>query len=137
MTTTPADGDINAVIVAAVNARIEAAVAQAMVTDEGIRPLVTAAMMQEIEVKDGSSYRTKKVPFLSEILRQTIQKATVEAVERVAKEHADDIEAKVREALTSGIDQFAKGITESFVKQATSGYGVRVSIQYPGMDSEF
>lgn len=136
MTTTPPADDINAVIVAAVNARIEAAVAGALAGDEGIRPLVTAALMQEIEVKDGYSYRSKKVPFLSEVLRKTIQGATKEAVQRIVAEHAKDIEERVRECMTGAVDQFAKGITESFVKQSTEGYGVSVKIRYPGLDED-
>jgi hypothetical protein len=135
--TSTTEGDINAVIVAAVNARIEAAVAGALAGDEGIRPLVTAALMQEIEVKDGHSYRSKRVPFLSEVLRKTIQEATRAAVKRIVEEHAQDIEDRVRECMAGAVDEFAKGITESFVKQSTQGYGVSVNIRYPGMDSEF
>lgn len=128
---TPGEGDINAVIVSAVNARIEAAVAGALLTEGGMGAIVAAAMTQEIEVKDGSSYRTKKVPYLSHVLRSAIQSAAKDAIAKMVEEHRPEIEQKVKEALTGSIDRFAEGMVESLAKTAGGGYGLRVSIDYP------
>lgn len=133
-TPTPAEGDINAVIVSAVNARIEAAVAGALLTEGGMGAIVAAALSQEIEVKEG--YRTKKVPYLSEVLRKTIQAAAKNAIAKMVKEHEAEIEEKVKEALTGSTDAFAKGLVESLVKTAGGGYGLRVEIKYPGIGED-
>lgn len=132
--TTPGEGDINAVIVSAVNARIEAAVAGALLTEGGMGAIVASALSQEIEVKDGSSYRTKKVPYLSHVLRSTIQSAAKNAIAKMVEEHQAEIEEKVKEALTGSIDRFAAGMVESLAKTAGGGYGLRVTVNYPETD---
>jgi len=133
-TPTSAEGDINAVIVSAVHARIETAIAAALLTEGGMGAIVSSALSQEIEVKDG--YRTKKVPYLSEVLRKTIQAAAKNAIAKMVQEHEAEIEEKVKEALTGSTDAFAKGLVESLVKTAGGGYGLSVSIKYPGLGED-
>lgn len=87
--------DLNAVIAGAVQARIETEVATALSGSELMAQYVGAALHQEIDVKDGSSYGKRRTTYLRETIDQAIREATKAAVARVLVEEASTIEAEV------------------------------------------
>lgn len=123
--------DLNQTIVSAVNARIEAEVAKALAGDEMIGRLVTAALMQPVEV--GRSFDHKKVPFLTSVLQKAIQTATETAIKKMIEQHIDDIEYAVRGALLRDLDRIAGVLTESLTTAAgkTYGFDVKIDLKMP------
>lgn len=119
--------DLNATIVAAVNARIEAEMVAALSGDATIGAFVTAALRQTVDVKTGS-YTTEKVPFLTVVLRKAIQDATEAAVRKLIAEELPTIEDEVRKALRRDVRGIAEGLTKTLADAATSAYGVKVNI---------
>lgn len=120
--------DLNQTITAAVNARIEAEVMKALSGDDTIGRFVTAALQQPVEVKDGRTYRTERVPFLTLTLRQAIQEATKAAVVRLVAEETPKIEDEIRKALRRDIPGIAAGLTEGVTKTVQRGYGINVDV---------
>lgn len=120
--------DLNATIVAAVNARIEAEVAKALSGDETIGRFVSAALQQTVTVKDRNSYRETQEPFLTNVLRNVIQSATKEAVQRFVADEIESIEEEVRKALRRDVKRIATTLSESLVKAAAKPYGVDVHL---------
>lgn len=123
-------GDLNDVIVSAVNARIETAVLEALSGDEFFGRMVTATLQKTVEVKD-SSYRTRTTTFLSHVLETVVQKAVQEATRRLVAEQTDAIEDAVRKELRKSSADIAKQLVGSMSKAAESAYGVRVELQFP------
>jgi len=128
------EGDLNATIVAAVNARVEAEMMKALSGDEAIGRFVTASLQQSVEVKDG--YRTKHVPFLTHVLEGAIRSSVKLACERLIAEELPTIEAEVRKALRRDVARIAKTLTNSLAEAAANTYGVKVNFDLlmPGRD---
>lgn len=122
--------DLNATIASAVNARIEAAVLEALSGDEVIGRYVTAALYQPIEV--GSGYSKRKTTFLKETLDGAIRDATKAAVASILATERPLIEDEVRKALRRGVAKMAEGIASSLADNAANGYGVTVELKLPG-----
>lgn len=121
---------IDSTIAAAVNARIQAEVMQALAGDEVIGQFVASALQQPVEVKDPrrGSYATSQVPFLTAVLHKAIQDATKEAVARLITAEVATIEEAVRKALRRDITTIAKTLTDSLVVAADKTYGVNVDL---------
>lgn len=125
--------DLNQIMISAVQARIESEVAAAMAGDEFVGRLVTAALMQPVEVQDPRSmYGKIKVPFLTDVLNKTIQAATKNAVVRLISEQEDEIEQAVRKELKASTAEIAKQLVGSVRKATQDSYGVKVELQFPG-----
>lgn len=133
---TPIEGDLNHVIVSAVNARVEAEMMKALSGDETMGKYVVAALRQNVEVKDPHTYRTTAEPFLTNVLRKAIQQATVSAVQRLIAEEMPTIEEEVRKALRRDVKRIAETLTNSLAEAAAKTYGVKVdlSLLMPGRD---
>lgn len=126
---TDLNNDLNAVIANAVNARIEAQVAEALAGDEMIGKYVSAALMQEIEV--GVSYNKRKTTFLKNTLDEAIRAATKEAVMRVLAEETDAIEVAVRRELKASVTAIAAQLVGSVSKAVETPYGISIDLKYP------
>lgn len=124
--------DLSQVIVAAVNARVEATVAEALAGDEMIGKYVTAALMQEIEI--GTGYRARKTTFLRNAIDGAMRSATEAAVKRVVADEAPAIERAVRAQLLSSVDRIAAQLVGSVADAAERPYGIRVELDYPTRD---
>lgn len=120
--------EIDKAITHAVNARIEAEVAKALSGDEVIGQYVAAALQQQVEVRRNGGYRTEKVPFLHEVLRQAIQEATKEAVRNMIAEELPTLENEVRKALRRQVTGIAESLANSLTKAASTAYGVNVEM---------
>jgi hypothetical protein len=135
MTTTnqPAD-DLNSVIVAAVNARVEVAVAEALAGDQFLATYIAAALNQEIEVKNRFDYKGTKTTFLKNSISEAIRGATERAVRSLIAEQSAEIEKLVATELRRQIPDIAKQLVGSVRDAAEKTYGLDVTLKYPGRD---
>ena len=129
--------DLNATIASAVNARIEAQVAEAMSGDAVLGQYVQSALRQTVEVnkRDGGygkerdgGYGKERVTFLSATLGEAIRAATKAAVAAYFAQHADDLEAEVAKALRRNSKDIAVTLIESLTTAAAKPYGVNVAM---------
>ena len=121
--------DLNATIASAVNARIEAQVAEAMSGDAVLGQYVQSALRQTVEVnKRDGGYGKERVTFLSATLGEAIRAATKAAVAAYFAQHADDLEAEVAKALRRNSKDIAVTLIESLTTAAAKPYGVNVAM---------
>jgi len=118
------EGDLNTTITAAVNARIEAAVMEALSGDEVMGRFITAALTQKVEVDRYD--RKKDRTFLSHVVQQTIQDATKAAVMRFVDDERDLIETEVRKALRKQVPAVAEQLVNGL---RGSAYAVSVHVR--------
>lgn len=125
----PEDSDLNQIITSAVNARVEAAVAQALAGDEVIGRLVTAALQQQIEVPSSSGYGKDRVVFMTHVVRTAVREATKSAVQKFLAEETETIEAEVRKHLRRAAPEIAANMVGKLTEVASKGYGIKVSLR--------
>lgn len=125
--------DLNAVIAGAVQARVEAQVLAALSDSETFHALVTAAMQQQVEVPDGTSYGKKRVPFLMHTVQRAIQDHTKAAIAEGIAEHTDAIKAEVAKALRKSIGVIADTLVDGFVANASGRYP-SITVEFKGTD---
>ncbi|MGW5514646.1 hypothetical protein [Nocardia africana] len=131
--TTPVSGDLNQVIVSAVQARIEAEVAAALSGDEVIGKYVAAALNQPIEV-GRDSYNRRRTTYLRETIDTAVREATKAAVTQVIAEEREAIERAVRAELRDRVDGLAVQLVNSAVESVEKPYGLSVQLEYPRRD---
>ena len=122
--------DLNETIASAVKARVEAEMMKALSGDETIATMVAAALQQNVEYE--VNYRKVKEPYISHVLRKTIQDATKQAVVRLIAEEAPAIEEEIRKALHREKSSIAQALTRSLVDTAQKGYGFTVNLEMRG-----
>jgi hypothetical protein len=132
--TTPVSGDLNQVIVSAVQARIEAEVAAALSGDEMIGKYVAAALNQPIEVGRDSYSRGRRTTYLRETIDTAMREATKAVVTQVIAEEREAIERAVRAELRDRVDGLAVQLVNSAVESVEKPYGLSVTLQYPRRD---
>ncbi|MBF6416920.1 hypothetical protein [Nocardia cyriacigeorgica] len=132
--TTPVSADLNQVIVAAVQARIEAEVAAALSGDEVIGKYVAAALNQPIEV-GRNSWDRRQTTFLRNVIDEALRAATKNAVQQAIAEEREAIERAVRAELRDRVDALAVQLVGSAVESVENPYGIKVELQYPKRDS--
>lgn len=132
--TNPIDSDLNQVIVSAVNARVEAAVAAAMSGDEVMGKYVAAALNQPVEIPDGTSYGKKRVPFLRNVINNAIRDAAKAAVTQVVTEQRPAIEAAVRASIAERLGDLANNLVDGLAKTSASPYSVNVALKFRDQD---
>lgn len=121
--------DLDATISAAVTARVEASVLEALSGDQFIGQMVANALSAEVEV--GGSYSRRKTTFMNATLRSTIQECVKVATAEVITERKDEIKEAVRAAIADKIDVIATAMADNIVEKASSPYGIRVEMQWP------
>lgn len=112
--------DLNATIASAVQARVEAQVAEAMLRDDTFTTFVSAALQQPITVKDG--YKDRKTTFLRHTLEGAIESRTKALVSEVIAEQDEQIKNEVRKALRKSIGVISDSLVDGFVANAASRY---------------
>lgn len=130
--TADVDSGLNEIISKAIETKIEAAVVAALGSDDLMGRWVTAALQQVIEIPDGTGYGKKRVPFLTHIIQQTLQKAVNAAVKAHIVNEAEFIQGLVakemRRASNDIAAQFVAQLTEKTIK---STYGLEVQLRFP------
>jgi hypothetical protein len=127
MTTIDLGKDLNATIVAAVNARIQAETFAALSSDEVLGKFVQAALMQPMQTE---RYGSKTTPYIEQVLKNAVQEATKAAVGQWVADNQGAIKASVEAALTSNMDGIAQAMVDSMVKSTDSGYSTKVSVAF-------
>ena len=126
MTKNNAGDDLNQTIVAAVQARIETSVAEALLTDEAFAPFVTAALTQEVD-RPGS-YGRNKVTYLRLIMERSIEEQTKKVVAEEIEGQKEKIRDEVRKALRKSVGVLADSLVDGFVDSAQGRHpSVRVT----------
>lgn len=110
--------DINQIIANAVNARVEAAVVEAMASDGAIRAYVTAALNQPA----GDRYEDRGKTFLQKLLERTIEQQTQAVVGEELKIAEDAIRKEVRAALKKSIGVITDSLVDGFVASTSGRY---------------
>lgn len=124
--------DLNATITAAVNARIEASVAEALSGNKLISDYVAAALSREITIRDPGGYRDRKTTFLREVIENSVKAATEQAVRKVVAQEQPALEAAVAEELRRNTTAIAAQLVGKMAEATEHAYGVRVELQYAG-----
>ena len=119
--------DLNETIASAVKARVEAEMMKALSGDATIATFVSAALQQNVQYE--VNYRKVNEPYLTMVLRKTIQDMTKAAVVALIAEEAPTIEAEIRKALKRETSSIAQALTQSLVDTATKGYGFNVNLE--------
>lgn len=119
--------DLDETITAAVNARVEAAMLEALSGDEVLGQYVTAALQEKVENR--RTYRTE--PYLTMVLKDAIREAAKDALKAVLVEDRERIEDEVRKAIRRDAPKIAQSMVGSLVDRAASTYGLRVELQFP------
>lgn len=118
--------DLNKTIAAAVNAKVEAGVLQALSSDDVLGRFVAAALNEPVRREYGQGDEN----FVGRTVREAIKKATQEAAKRAMELEMPAIEEMVRKELRKRIGDISKGIAEQVVK-STTGYGMRIEFLLP------
>lgn len=129
----PADPtpDLNDVIAAAVNARVEAAVLASLSDSETFNALVVAALQQQIEVPDGTSYGKKRVTYIGHTLQTAIRTRTKELIAEEIEGQAEAIRTEVRKALRKSVGVLADSLVDGFVA-STAGRHPSIKVEFAG-----
>lgn len=128
---TEVSNDLNTVIVAAVNARVEAAVAEALSGNQLMAQYVGQALSQEVEIKD-NNYNRRKTTFLKHSIEGAIQGAAKKAIEQFLVDEVAEIEKVVKAELKAQIPGIAKQLVGTLSDAASKAYGVEVKLKMPG-----
>lgn len=110
--------DINQIIASAVNARVEAAVVEALASDGAIRAYVTAALNQPASDR----YEDRGKTFLRRLLERTIEQQTQAVVVEEIKIAEDAIRKEIRAALKKSIGVITDSLVDGFVASASGRY---------------
>jgi hypothetical protein len=122
--------DLNSTITAAVQARVEASVMEALSGDEVIGRFVTSALTQRVKEDHYQSPRDQPT-YLAHTLKKAIQEMTREAVQAVIEEERPAILREVRKALKGKHEEIAQNLVAGMVDSASSPYRLNVELTWP------
>jgi len=111
--------DINDIIKSAVQARVEAAVLEAMASGGTMQAIVVAALNQQVET---GRYGDKKLPLLTHLAQTTIAELTKKVVAEEVAEYKEQIRDEVRKALGQSIGVISDSLVDGFVASSTGRY---------------
>lgn len=114
--------DLNDVIASAVQARTEAAVLAALSDSETFHALVVAALQQQVEVPNGTTYGKKRISYMQHTLQKSIQEQTKALIAEAIQEHAPTIKTEVAKALRKSVGVLADSLVDGFVANASGRY---------------
>jgi len=124
------DENLSNIISEAVQAKVDAAVMEALSGDEVMGKYITAALQQEV----GSNYNRNKETFLQNTIKKALQAATEVAVNNFIESETKALESLVEKELKKQSKSIAAGMVESLAEQAKSQYRMNVAITFPGND---
>ena len=122
--------DINDIIASAVNARVEAAVLEAVSRDDTMRVFVAAALQQKVSP---TGYGRDETTLLNHLLKKTIEEQTRAVVAEEVAAHADAIRREVRAALKKSIGVITDSLVDGFVANASGRYP-SIKVEFRGKD---
>ena len=126
---TTQENDINQIISAAVNARVEAAVLEAMTSNNTMATFVQAALSRKVTTPGG--YSRDEKPLLTHLLHTTIEEQTKVVVAEEIKKSQEVIRAEVRKALNKSIGVITDSLVDGFVANAEGRYP-SIKVQFGG-----
>ena len=114
-----ANDDINQIIESAVNARVEAAVLEAMSSSEVMGRFVTAALSKPVST---GSYSEKNKPLITHLLHNAIEEQTKAVVSEQIAELRPIIAEDVRKALKKSVGVISDSLVDGLVSSAAGRY---------------
>lgn len=127
---TALDKDLNETITSAVNARVEAAVAAALLNDESFTKFVTAALQRPVKT---DTYSRESKTYISHLLEKTVEEKTKEVVAEEIADASEQIRDEVRKALRKSIGVISDQLVDGFVENASGRYP-SVKVEFHGKD---
>ncbi len=127
--TAPANGSIEHVVEAAVQAQVQKMIVESLEGVDGMVGRLVAGALQT-PVKDPSGYR--EIPFIQKLCRETVQTATTNAMRAWMADHEDALRAEVERQLTAQKKEIATALVLSLAKSAASAYSFKVVIKERG-----
>ena len=125
---TTQENDINQIISAAVNARVEAAVLEAMTSSNTMATFVQAALTRKVP---SSGYSRDEKPLLTHLLQTTIEEQTKAVVAEEISKNKEVIRAEVQKALSKSIGVITDSLVDGFVANAEGRYP-SIKVQFGG-----
>jgi hypothetical protein len=122
--TKPADPtpDLNDIIASAVAGRVEAQVLAALTDSETFNTMVIAALQQQVEVPDGTSYGKKRISYMNHTLQTAIRSRTKELIAEEIEALSEPIRAEVRKGLRKSVGVIADSLVDGFVANASGRF---------------
>ena len=111
--------DLNTTITAAVNARVEAAVLEAMTNNNTMATFVQAALTNKVST---SGYPKDEKPLLTYLLQSAIEEQTKAVVAEQIAELKPAIAAEVHKALKKSLGVITDSLVDGFVANAAGRY---------------
>ena len=124
------DENLSAIISEAVQAKVDAAVMEALSGDDVMGRYITAALQEEVK----GGYSRDKQTFLQKAIKDALQKATEVAVNNFIEGETKALESLVEKELKKQSKSIAAGMVDSLAEQAKSQYRMNVSVTFPGRD---
>lgn len=132
MSNAQVETDLNQIITAAVQTRIEAQIASAFTNDGTFETFVIAALQQQIEIPDGTGYGKKRVPFLNHLIQSAVRDAAKLAVQKYMTAHTEELARAVERELSKRTDDIARQMVGRLSEKANDTYGMNVTLRWPG-----
>lgn len=111
--------DLNSVVTSAVNARVEAQVAEALSGGEYMKQFVNAALHTMVK---SNNYGEKDKPLVSFVLEKAIQEQAKQVVNEEIEALKPAIREEVRVALEKSVGVIADSLVDGFVANASGRY---------------
>ena len=124
--------NLNETIAAAVKAKIDASVMEALAGDAVIAGFVTAALTEPVQVDRFD--RGKRPTYLEHVLKKAIQEATKEVVGKVIDQEKPKILAEVEKAIGRKTKAIAKATVDQMTERAQWRYGLDVDVTFTDRD---
>jgi mRNA-degrading endonuclease toxin of MazEF toxin-antitoxin module len=98
--------------------------------DDAITRVVVAAMEQKVEGNGQPSRYSdpRNTSYVEWLAQDLIRSATKQALQDRVERLRPALEAQIEKQLAKNVKSIAASLTESFIKQATAGYGVNVNL---------
>lgn len=122
--------DINNIITTAVQARVEAAVMEAMSSEGALRAIVSAALNEQVATGNGYG---PKMPLLTALVQGTVKEQAKQVVAEEIKDMEGEIREEVRKALKKSVGVVADSLVDGFVSSAEGRYP-SIEVNFRGRD---
>lgn len=126
------EASIDSVIAEAVNAKVNAAVVEALSGDAVIGQYVANALGQQVELPGPSYGKKETAPFITVVIRNAMQAAVKREIEALLIAEEETVKDEIRKALRREIPSMAERFAKSLSDQAKNTYGVNVQVRLPG-----
>lgn len=124
---------IDATIAAAIQARVEASVIQALSGDQVLGQYVAAALNQPLTLE--RNYKKIETTFLKHTINLALQGAIKAAINAFLVDEVELINDEIRKALRRNVTNIAEQMTHALATRAGTTYGMSIDLKFPDHSS--